>query len=107
MRFTNEAKAFAIAPYRRLLILRQEKRGTIMLDCGERFVKMMQKTSPPLVFRRLSEAYRVIFETPPLDKQNVAIWNFKTLAQFMRNMAGHRSDNWGRIAEGGFEFTAC
>ena len=50
-----------------------------MLHGGERLIKVMQKTSPPLVFRRLPEAYRVIFQIPPLDEQDITIRNFKAL----------------------------
>ncbi len=40
----------------------------VMLYRRKRFIKMMQQGAPPLIFRRLAKANRVIFQLTPMNQ---------------------------------------
>ncbi len=70
-----------------------------MFNGGKRVIKVMKKSPPTLVLRRLAKADRVILEPVPLDEKHVLIWIFDASLQLMRNISAHRRDYGLRFGE--------
>jgi hypothetical protein len=70
-----------------------------MFNSGKGVIKVMKKSPPTLVLRRLAKADGVILEPVPLDEKHVLIWIFDASLQLMRNISVHRRDYGLRFGE--------
>ena len=70
-----------------------------MLDNRRRVVKVVQKPLPFLKPRGLTEANRMVFDTAPLDQQQVSVRCFETSLQLMRDVSFHRRKDGLRVGE--------
>ena len=70
-----------------------------MLDNRRRVVKAVQQPLPFLKPRGLTEANRMVFDTAPLDQQQVSVRRFETSLQLMRDVSFHRRKDCLRFRE--------
>jgi hypothetical protein len=74
-----------------------------MIDDRNSIIKMVQRGLPLLKLNRSSEAFRVIFQTLPIDKENVLVVFLNTLLKLMRNAAFHGGNDLLGTRKRGFK----
>jgi len=74
-----------------------------MFDDGKGIVVVMQKRSPALIFRGLSETDGMVFEAIPMDEQDVSIRIFDTSLKLVAHEAGHGRDDRLGLSKGRFK----
>jgi hypothetical protein len=66
-------------------------------------VEVVQERAPALIFGGLTEPDGMVFQSPPMDQQQISVGSLEAAPQLMRIVTGHRRNDRRSLAERSFE----